>query len=69
MQSTKAGSLFGFGLIWAVIIANLLKYPFFEFGSRYANATGKSIIDGYKGIGNWALWCYTLITLGSMFFV
>ena len=69
MQSTKAGSLFGFGLIWAVIIANLLKYPFFEFGSRYANATGKSIIDGYKEIGNWALWCYTLITLGSMFFV
>ena len=69
VQSTKAGSLFGFGLIWAVIIANLLKYPFFEFGSRYANATGKSIIDGYKEIGNWALWCYTLITLGSMFFV
>ena len=52
-----------------MIIANLLKYPFFEFGSRYANATGKSIIDGYKEIGNWALWCYTLITLGSMFFV
>ena len=62
-------NLFGFGLIWAVIIANMLKYPFFEFGSRYANATGKSIIDGYKEIGNWALWCYTLITLGSMFFV
>ena len=52
-----------------MIIANLLKYPFFEFGSRYANATGKSIIDGYKEIGNWALCCYTLITLGSMFFV
>ncbi len=69
VQSTKAGSLFGFGLIWAVIIDNLLKYPFLEFGSRYENATGKSIIDGYKEIGNWALWCYTLITLGSMFFV
>ena len=50
-------------------MANVLKYPFFEFGSRYANATGKSIIDGYLHIGKWALWTYALITLGSMFFV
>ena len=34
VQSTKAGALFGFGLIWAIIAANILKYPFFEFGSR-----------------------------------
>ena len=69
VQSTKAGALFGFGLLWAVILANLLKYPFFEFGSRYANATGKSIIDGYIKLGKWALWCYFIITIGSMFFV
>jgi len=69
VQSTKAGALFGFGLLWAVILANLLKYPFFEFGSRYANATGKSIIDGYLNLGKWALWCYLIITIGSMFFV
>ena len=69
VQSTKAGALFGFGLLWAVILANLLKYPFFEFGSRYANATGKSIIDGYLKIGKWVLWSYFLITIGSMFFV
>ena len=50
-------------------MANILKYPFFEFGSRYANATGKSIIDGYLNIGKWALWTYAFITLGSMFFV
>ena len=30
VQSTKAGALFGFGLLWAVILANLLKYPFFS---------------------------------------
>ena len=69
VQSTKAGALFGFSLLWAVIAANVLKYPFFEFGSRYANATGKSIIDGYLKLGKWAIWCYFLITLGSMFFV
>ena len=69
VQSTKAGGLFGFGLLWAVIAANVLKYPFFEFGSRYANATGKSIIDGYLKLSKYALWTYFIITIGSMFFV
>ena len=69
VQSTKAGALFGFGLLWALLAANILKYPFFEFGSRYANATGKSIIDGYLKLGKWALWTYLIITIGSMFFV
>ena len=69
VQSTKAGALFGFGLLWALLAANILKYPFFEFGSRYANATGKSIIDGYLKLGRWALWTYLMITIGSMFFV
>lgn len=69
VQSTKAGAHFGYGLLWAICLANLFKYPFFEFGSRYANVTKTSIIDGYKKIGNWALWAYFLITLGSMFFV
>ena len=30
VQSTKAGADFGLGLIWALIIANLFKYPFFQ---------------------------------------
>jgi Mn2+/Fe2+ NRAMP family transporter len=55
--------------LWAILLANLFKYPFFEFGSRYANATDESIIDGYLRIGKWFLWIYLLITLGSMFFV
>ena len=69
VQSTRAGAVYGYGLIWAVILANLFKYPFFEYGSRYANATGESIIDGYKRLSKWALWLYFLITIGSMFFV
>jgi len=69
VQSTKAGALFGFGLLWAVVAANVLKYPFFEFGSRYANATGTSIIEGYQKLSKWALWTYFIITVSSMFFV
>ncbi|MDC0337945.1 Nramp family divalent metal transporter [Flavobacteriales bacterium] len=69
VQSTQAGEKFGFGLLWAVIIANFLKYPFFEYGSRYANATGTSIIDGYKKLGKPVLWIYFTITIVSMFMV
>ena len=35
VQSTQAGEKFGLGLLWAIIIANFLKYPFFEHGSYY----------------------------------
>lgn len=69
VQSTRAGADFGFALIPFIIAANIFKYPFFEYGSRYANATGESIIDGYLKIGKWLLWVYFLVTLGSMFFV
>lgn len=69
VQSTRAGALYGFGLLWAVLAANLFKYPFFEYGSRYANAAGESLIDGYRKMGKWMLWLYFVITLGSMFFV
>lgn len=69
VQSTRAGADYGFALLWAVILANVLKYPFFEFGSRYANATGTSLIDGYRKIGRWMLFLYFLIVIGSMFFV
>lgn len=69
VQSTRAGANFGFALIPFILASNIFKYPFFEFGSRYANATGESLIDGYRRIGKWMLWFYFLITLGSMFFV
>jgi len=30
VQSTKSGADFGLGLVWALIIANIFKYPFFS---------------------------------------
>lgn len=69
IQSTRAGAEFGFALIAFVLLASLLKYPFFEYGSRYANVTGTSIIDGYKVLGKKPLVLYFMITIGSMFFV
>ena len=69
VQSTRAGAEYGFLLLGFVILAIVLKYPFFEYGSRYANVTGTSIIDGYDRLGTPALLLYLLITVASMFFV
>lgn len=67
VQSTKAGAMFNFDLVWVLILANLLKYPFFEFGPRYAIATKTSLIDGYNAIGKWAVTLYAVVTFMSMF--
>ena len=69
IQSTRAGADFGLLILGFVVLAILLKYPFFEYGSRYANSTQTSIIDGYKKLGTPALWLYFLLTIASMFFV
>ena len=61
VQSTRAGAVFGLGLVGIVIFANLIKYPFFRFGPRYAAATGMSLIEGYRRIGAWALLLVTLM--------
>jgi len=67
VQSTKAGADFGFGLIWALLLVNLFKYPFFQFGPRYASATGESLLDGYHKLSKGVLIAYTILTLATMF--
>jgi len=67
VQSTRAGADFGFGLLWALILVNLFKYPFFQFGPRYASATGESLLHGYKKLGKGVLIAYTILTLATMF--
>jgi len=69
VQSTRAGANYGFALVWIVIAANVFKYPFFEYASRYAIDTGESLIDGYRRLGKGPLWIYLIITICSMFFV
>ncbi len=69
VQSTRAGATFGFAMVWAVVLANIFKYPFLEYGPRYAIATGESMIEGYKRLGNWAIWIFAAFTLGTMFAV
>ena len=69
VQATRAGADYGFALLWAVLAANIAKYPFFEFGTRYANATGTSLIAGYRTFGKWASWTYLILTTLTCAFV
>ncbi|WP_299064169.1 Nramp family divalent metal transporter [uncultured Polaribacter sp.] len=67
VQSTRAGAEFGFGLIWALLLVHLFKYPFFQFGPRYAAATGETLLDGYRKLGKGVLLAYYLLNFATMF--
>ena len=67
VQSTRAGADFGFGLVWALLLVNIFKYPFFQFGPRYALATGESLLDGYKKLGKGVLVTYFILSIATMF--
>lgn len=67
VQSTRAGAEFGYQLMWAIVLANLLKYPFLQFGPRFAATTGKSLLDGYADLGKWAIYTFLAITTLTTF--
>jgi len=67
VQSTRAGADYGFYLLWAVFLALIFKYPFLEYGPRYAAATGKSLLEGYMKLGPWAMGLFLVFTFGTMF--
>lgn len=69
VQSTRAGAEYGWILIFALLIACVSKYPFLMMGPRYTAATGKNLIEGYKGLGKFQYYTYLLICLGSMFII
>jgi Mn2+/Fe2+ NRAMP family transporter len=61
--STRAGAEFGWSLLWLVLLANLLKFPFFLYGQRYAAATGESLLAGYKRLGIGYVWVFLTINI------
>lgn len=67
VQSTRAGADYGLGLVWALVLVNIFKYPFFQYGPRYAMATGESLLEGYRKLGKGVLVIYFILTLATMF--
>ena len=52
--------------MWLVLLAHVFKYPAFEYGPRYALATGHSLIHGYgrvPGPKQWAVWAFLGTTM------
>ncbi len=66
VQSTRAGADYGFSLIWLILLVNLLKYPFFEFGPRYASATGETVLHGYQRLGPGYLMTFLCVSVVAM---
>ncbi|AZQ60569.1 divalent metal cation transporter [Maribacter sp. MJ134] len=65
--STKAGAQYGWIMAIPIVLANILKYPFFEFGVRYTSVTNKTLIEGYLNRGKGYLLFYAFITLITTF--
>ncbi|WP_442266063.1 NRAMP family divalent metal transporter [Tenacibaculum sp. ZS6-P6] len=67
VQAIRAGADYGLGLLWAIILVHIFKYPFFRFGPQYAAATGESLLDGYKKLGTIYLIIYVVVNFITMF--
>ena len=67
VQSTRAGADFGFSLLWVLILSNIIKYPFFLFGPKYAMATGETLLHGYKKMNTSVLVIYFILSIITMF--
>jgi Mn2+/Fe2+ NRAMP family transporter len=64
--SPQAGARFGYQLLWLILASHLFKYPAFEFGPRYAAATGNNLLAGYArvpGPRGWALYLFLFSTV------
>ncbi|MGW6741123.1 Nramp family divalent metal transporter [Streptomyces sp. NPDC055025] len=48
-----AGSEFGYTLLWAAVIGCVVKISLAEAAGRWHLATGRTLFDGWRSLGNW----------------
>jgi Mn2+/Fe2+ NRAMP family transporter len=53
-----AGSRYGYGLLWAVVIGVIMKIILVEGAGRYTLASGKTIFEGWRSLGKWTTWYF-----------
>ncbi|GAA2179468.1 Nramp family divalent metal transporter [Leucobacter tardus] len=53
-----AGSLYGYGLLWAVVLGVFLKIVLVEGAGRFTLATGQTIFQGWRSLGKWTTWYF-----------
>lgn len=66
VQATRAGALAGLAYLPFVLLALLFKYPAFAVAPAYAQATGRSLLDGYRKLGAPALYAFVAYSLATM---
>lgn len=52
----RVAAQYGYALLWAMFAAVALKWFINREIGRFAVCTGVGVLDGYKKIGNWAVW-------------
>ncbi|MTB73243.1 divalent metal cation transporter [Arsenicicoccus sp. MKL-02] len=53
-----AGSKFGYGLLWCVVVGCIMKIVLVEGAGRYSLATGRTMFEGWRSLGRWTSWYY-----------
>ena len=53
-----AGSLFGYTLLWAVVVGCVVRIALAEGTARWHLATGTTLFDGWRTIGRWTLYYF-----------
>lgn len=49
-----AGARFGYTLLWAAVLGAIVKVALAEGAARFHLATGRTIFQGWRGLGRWA---------------
>ncbi|CAL9465048.1 Divalent metal cation transporter MntH [Streptomyces sp. enrichment culture] len=53
-----AGANFGYTLLWAAVIGCLVKISLAEAAGRWHLSTGRTLFDGWAGLGRWTTWFF-----------
>ena len=53
-----AGSKFGYGLLWCVVVGCVMKIVLVEGAGRYSLASGRTIYQGWSSLGSWTTWYF-----------
>ncbi len=61
VQSTRAGAVYGFAMLPFIVAAVATKYPTYRFAPQYTQATGVSMVEGFRRQGLWALTLFALV--------
>ena len=67
VQSTRAGALYGLGMVVFIFFAMATKYPFYRFAPQYTAATGLSLLDAFRREGVVVFLLFSLLMIFSSF--